>query len=116
MYYSTNAFLHHANAEIQLETARAVGNMTRFSFMHTFVLGREPTHRYYFDGIISLVKHSNQEMAVAATGTLVNLSANDRCREAMLKHGALGVFHNALTTTGTQCSTLCKLICQVRTA
>lgn len=72
--------LFHENAEIVLETARVLGNLTRRASVVDNLM-QQHVHR----ALLLLLDHSQLDIVVAVLGTLVNMSSHPDGRQGLLQ-------------------------------
>ena len=100
--------LFHANTEIVLETARALGNLTRLPTVLTS-LAQTRTD----EALILLLSHKDMNVVSAVTGALINLSASPRSRPLLMQDGrAVGALVSALRRSSLRNLSTSTLICQ----
>ena len=100
--------LFHSNKEIVLETARALGNLTRLPN----VLSSLSTHRTD-EALILLLSEKNMDIVTAVTGAVINLSASPHCRPLLMQDGnAVHALVAALRRSSLRNLTASTLICQ----
>lgn len=90
---------------------RVTGNLTR-----TAEIREELVLQGADEALVKLLKSDEWEIVAAVAGVLVNLSADVRCREALLRPslGLLRAFFWTLNKVGLEYIELSTLICQVR--
>jgi hypothetical protein len=100
--------LFHANSEIVLETARALGNLTRLPT----ILSSLTTSRTD-EALVLLLSHKDMDVVSAVTGALINLSANARSRGLLTRESnAVGALVSALRRSSLRNLSTSTLICQ----
>jgi hypothetical protein len=71
--------LFHENDEVVLETTRALGNLTRSHDVTRFLVNSRAD-----EALLLLLDHRNSEIVSAATGALVNISADPMWRQCYI--------------------------------
>jgi hypothetical protein len=100
--------LFHANAEVVLETARALGNLTR---LPTVLQSLAQTRTD--EALILLLSHKDMDVVSAVTGALINLSASPKSRPLLMQDGrAMGALVSALRRSSLRNLSTSTLICQ----
>ena len=98
--------------EIQLEAARVLGNLTRIESVR-----RDLLQKFHGDFLLDLLRRRQEdqwEIVTAATGVLVNLSADGECKALLLTSSKVLVELSwLLPAAGLQDLDLSTLICQV---
>jgi hypothetical protein len=103
--------LFHGNEEIQLETARVMGNLSRRPGPIKSLINCRSE-----EALMMLLSHSNAEIVSAAAGTLVNISSDSKeGRNALLKEstGSFATLTTLLRRLSLKNIPLSTLICQV---
>lgn len=98
----------HRNTEIQLESARVLGNLTRIESVR-----RRLISTYGADLLVDLLKHEQWDVVTAVAGVMVNLSADGECKQELLASKALVPLYWLLHKVGLEDPELSTLICQV---
>ena len=100
--------LFHSNSEIVLETARALGNLTRLPTVLSSL-----TQSRTDEALVLLLSHKDMDVVSAVTGALINLSANARSRGLLTRESnALGALVAALRRSSLRNLPTSTLICQ----
>eukprot|EP00605_Chrysophyceae_sp_TOSAG23-4_P001268 GSChrysophyteH1.ASY1.ANO1.1379.1 assembled CDS len=100
--------LFNPNSEIVLETARALGNLTRLPTVLSSL-----TQFRTDEALVLLLSHQDMDVISAVTGTLINLSANPRSRGLLTRESnAVGALVTALRRSSLRNLPTSTLICQ----
>eukprot|EP00606_Chrysophyceae_sp_TOSAG23-5_P000501 GSChrysophyteH2.ASY1.ANO1.915.1 assembled CDS len=100
--------LFSSNSEIVLETARALGNLTRLPTVLSSL-----TQSRTDEALVLLLSHKDMDVVSAVTGALINLSANPRSRGLLTRESnALGALVAALRRSSLRNLPTSTLICQ----
>jgi len=100
--------LFHSNSEVVLETARALGNLTRLPAVLTS-LAQTRTD----EALILLLSYKDMEVVSAVTGALINLSASPHSRPLLMQDGrAASALVSALRRSSLRNLPTSTLICQ----